>query len=305
VKTDVTFTASLGLVSSTAPLSVFPEGPASVSLNPPALNGGQPSVGTITLTGPAPAGGMVVTLSCNNKDATIPPSVKVEAATTTATFNIKTVKIAVPVAATITARYGTQIQTAVLSIAPPGISSMVLNPASVTGTAPAGVTLILAEPAPAGGLRIVLSCDQPAATVPAQIVIPSGKTTASFTVRTVGVPAQLVVNVKAMIGNVPKLAPLTILPPSLLSLILETPVVDGGNGSGGVVTISSPAPPVGLIVTLASNQKGAAPPVNVTIPAGRTSASFSIKTTKVTAQTMATITATFGGTSQTATLTIN
>jgi hypothetical protein len=58
------------------------------------------------------------------------------------------------------------------------------------------------------------------------------------------------------------------------------------------------------VVTLGSNSQDATVPATVTIPAGKTSATFTVKTTKVGSKTAVTISAGFGGSSKTALLTV-
>src|SRR5467141_1448548 len=66
---------------------------SSVALNPMSVTGGSPSTGTVTLSGPAPSGGAVVSLSSDNKAVAAVPasgSVTVAAGATTATFPVNT-----------------------------------------------------------------------------------------------------------------------------------------------------------------------------------------------------------------------
>jgi len=72
------------------------------------------------------------------------------------------------------------------------------------------------------------------------------------------------------------------------------------------VTLTTAAPVGGAIVTLSStNATVASVPASVTVLAGALSANFSISTTAVTASTPVTIGGSFGGVSQSATLTVN
>src|SRR3989449_9192045 len=60
---------------------------SSVSLNPVSVTSGSTSIGTVTLSAAAPAGGAVVTLSSSDATvATVPASVTVPAGSTRATF---------------------------------------------------------------------------------------------------------------------------------------------------------------------------------------------------------------------------
>ena len=73
-------------------LELLPPGAlASLSLNPTTATGGQSSQGTVTLSSPAPAGGVVVALSSTDTSAAqVPASVTVPAGVTSATFTVTT-----------------------------------------------------------------------------------------------------------------------------------------------------------------------------------------------------------------------
>jgi len=86
--------------------------------------------------------------------------------------------------------------------------------------------------------------------------------------------------------------------------VLNPTSVVGGKTSQGTVTIGSAAPAGGLVISLKSSSTTATVPASVTISAGQTSATFTVKTSAVTTKTTSTITATFGSTSKTAVLTI-
>src|SRR6266478_2263346 len=78
--TTVTISGTYSGATRSASLTVTPASPppptlSSVSLNPANVFGGQSSTGTVTLTGPAPAGGAQVFLSSSNSAARVPSSV--------------------------------------------------------------------------------------------------------------------------------------------------------------------------------------------------------------------------------------
>jgi outer membrane protein assembly factor BamB len=90
---------------------------------------------------------------------------------------------------------------------------------------------------------------------------------------------------------------------SLASLALNPTTVKGGVPSQGIVTLSGPAPASGAVVTLASNRKAAAKvPASITVPAGATSATFTINTKVVLLKKIATISASYAGVTKTAKL---
>ena len=105
------------LATSPAPSSTA----ASLTLNPAAVTGGNTSTGTVTLSSAAPAGGQVVTLGTSHISvATVPPSVTVAAATTSATFTVTTSTVATATNVTISAATGDVMKNADLAVSPGG-----------------------------------------------------------------------------------------------------------------------------------------------------------------------------------------
>ncbi len=92
----------------------------------------------------------------------------------------------------------------------------------------------------------------------------------------------------------------------IASLVLKPAIVVGGLKSQGTVTLSSPAPTGGTVITIATSDAvtTSLPSPTVTVPAGGTTASFAINTIPVTGVISVVITATLGTNSQTATLTV-
>lgn len=94
--------------------------------------------------------------------------------------------------------------------------------------------------------------------------------------------------------------------PSLSSVSLNPSTVVGGNSVTGTVTLTAAAPAGGFVVNLSSsNSSVASVPSSVTVPAGATSANFTVSTSAVSSSTNVTITASANGVSRTATLTVN
>jgi Carboxypeptidase regulatory-like domain len=94
--------------------------------------------------------------------------------------------------------------------------------------------------------------------------------------------------------------------PTLSSLVLNPTSVNGGASSQGTVGLSGAAPPGGASVTLSSNNTSAATvPPSVPVSAGANSATFTVSTSQVSSSRSVVITASAGGTTRTATLTVN
>ena len=285
----------------------------SIVVAPGSVIGGATATGTVTLTEPAPLGGVVVTLSSGKPAATVPPSVTIPAGETSVSFPITTSSVQAATLAGITATANNSA-TETLTIQPPAgtsqgtILSLVINPDTVTGGASATGTVTLAASALAGGVLVTLASNNPAATVPASITIGAGKTTGQFPVSTTPVQSTTVPQITATSANSVS-DTLTIQPGGpgqgqILSLVVSPATVVGGDAATGTVTLVAPAPAAGVFVTLASNKTAATVPDSVTIAAGQTSAQFGIPTSAVVAPTVADITATSANTVSD-TLTIN
>jgi hypothetical protein len=190
------------------------------------------------------------------------------------------------------------------------LSSLSLNPTSVTGGNSSTGTVTLSGAAPAGGAQVGLSSNNGAASVPSSVAVPAGATSATFTVSTSAVAASTTVAISAAYGGVTKTVSLTVTPgsppaPSLSSLTLNpTSVIGGAQSSTGTVTLSGPAPTGGAQVALSSNNGAASVPSSVAVPPGATTATFTVNTSVVTASTTFTISAAYGGVSKSATLTV-
>jgi hypothetical protein len=93
----------------------------------------------------------------------------------------------------------------------------------------------------------------------------------------------------------------------LQGLALSSNSITAGASVTGTVTLSGADPKGGTAVTLQSSSTAAQLPAggSVTVPAGQTSATFTITTQAVSAAQNVTITASYGGVSKTATLTVN
>jgi uncharacterized protein (TIGR03437 family) len=274
----------------------------SVAITPGSVTGGGTAAGTVTLTEPAPLGGVVVTLASGDPAASVPPTVTVPAGATSVSFTISTSSVESVTPAGITATANNSVsETLTIQPAPAGagegtILSLVINPDTVAGGASATGTVTLAAPAPAGGILVTLASDNAAAAVPASITVPQGQTTAQFAISTTPVEATTVPQITATSANsVSDTLTIDASGPGegeILSLVVAPDTVVGGDVSTGTVTLAMPAPAGGVLVTLASNKPAATVPAPITIAEGQTSAQFGIPTSAVAGLTVADITAT-------------
>src|SRR2546427_8240654 len=298
-------------LSSSAPASVAL---SLLTLNPTNVVGGNSSTGTVTLSGAAPSGGAVVTLSSSNTTAArVPSSVTVAAGATSATFTVSTSAVAASTTVSISGTYGGVTRSASLTVTPapppaPTLSSLTLNPTSVTGGNSSTGTVTLSGAAPTGGAGVTLSSNNTtAARVPSSVTVAAGATSATFTVSTSAVAASTTVSISAAYGGVTRSVSLTVTPapppaPTLSSLTLSPANVFGGQSSTGTVTLTGPAPAGGAQVFLSSNNGAARVPSSVIVPAGASSVTFTVNTSFVLISTSATISASYNGTTRATTL---
>jgi hypothetical protein len=85
------------------------------------IEGSNSSIGTVTLSGPAPPGGTIVYLRSSNGIAQVPTKIRVKPGSLKATFTITTSKLAETVAVMITARTGSSTQSATLTVVGNGL----------------------------------------------------------------------------------------------------------------------------------------------------------------------------------------
>ena len=105
-----------------ATLTVLATALSAISLSVPTVVGGSSAIGMAALTGPAPAGGAVVSLSSADP-ITVPASVTVPAGETSATFYVATRVVNGTIAGTITGSYGGASASATLSVTQPTIAT--------------------------------------------------------------------------------------------------------------------------------------------------------------------------------------
>jgi len=190
---------------------------SSLSLNPTSVAGGNSSTGTVTLSGPAPTGGAQVALSSNNGPASVSRSVTIEAGATSATFTVSTSAVASSTTVTISAAYGGVTKTVLLTVTPappppPTLASVTLNPSSVIGGLQSSTgTVTLSGAAPTGGVQVMLSSSNGAASVPISVIVPAGASSATFTVSTSIVLVSTSATISASYNGTTRTASLSVL----------------------------------------------------------------------------------------------
>jgi uncharacterized protein (TIGR03790 family) len=187
---------------------------------------------------------------------------------------------------------------------PVAANSMSFNPREAVGPTQVAVVLTLATPAPSGGEMLNLSSNNSALSVPASVMVPGGMTTATFVANATALPATAEIIVTASNASV-SVANTFVLDPLLGGLGFEANSVKGGQSMPAAVFLNASAPIGGITVQLSTDQPNVSSvPASVYVPEGLSEADFVVTTYPVASNTTVNITASYGGGSQQASLTV-
>lgn len=312
----VTLTATLGTSTQTGSLTVVAASALTVSslaVNPTTVVEGASSTGTVTISGPAPPGGIQVMLTSSDPSVGFQPSanVTVPAGASSTTFTATTTA-GTPAMATITATLNASQQMTTLSVVPaPTLVSVTLAVNTIVGGQNTSGTVTLSAAAPGGNpTTITLVSPDPAVQIPSTVTVLAGSTTANFPVTTLAVTSVHNVTITATLGSGTLMATLMVTPPppTVAEVFFNPPTVAPGQSSTGTVVLNEMAPAGGVTVTLslpASTTAVTLPSTSINVAAGATSATFTATAAaSVTTQTAVQVTATLNNTSQMNSLTV-
>lgn len=215
-----------------------------VGLTPEAVVGGGTIQGSLHILNTAPAGGQVYTLTSSNPSvASVPSSVTIPAGQSSATFTVTTQAVGSPTPVQLTVWSEGNGDHPVLWVDPASgspaatLTSVTLNPTSVTGGASSTGTVTLSAPAPSGGVAVSLATDSTSASAPPGVTVAAGATTATFAVTTTTVTSTTLVTVTATSGSITRSANLTVTAAggagtSLFLNPASNQATSGGDGNG-------------------------------------------------------------------------
>ncbi|HJR06197.1 MAG TPA: FG-GAP-like repeat-containing protein [Pyrinomonadaceae bacterium] len=207
--------------------------------------------------------------------------------------------------------------------APLAYGALTVSPSStiVGGTsAEIEVSLAPGAVAPTGSLPLTISSSNPSIvsvptvsrSMPVAVGIIAGMSNVRFKVDTSNVTAPQTVNINISNNRIgSRIVALRVTPPNtplaVGSIQLQPPFLYGGNDGSGVVSLATGhvAPSGGATVILTNNNASlVSTPASVTIPAGWSDASFPIQTVTTGINTPVNISASYGGATKTAVLTV-
>jgi len=213
--TTVDISATYDGVTRTRTLTVVAPALKSLALSPATFPGGcGTSVGKVTLSGKAPTGGLVVSLTDTNPAAVVPASITVPGGAVSATFTITAPAVSSKQAGTVKATLDGISKSKALTVRPIGVLFLDLSPNPVVGPNPVTGTVTLECSAAPGAVVVTLSSSNAAVAAPdvSSITIPFGTTTGSFTVTTADVSTVSSAVIRATAGGVLKSRTLTVNP---------------------------------------------------------------------------------------------
>jgi len=188
------------------------------------------------------------------------------------------------------------VGTFTISSAPPTPVSVTLAKNPLYSGETTFVAVQLTAAVSAGGATINLSSSNPGAVpVPATVTMPGNTAWTQFQVQAGQVSTATPVTITATLNSGSASAQFTLQPTTLNWITISPATISGGAQPQGIVMLKGQAPAGGAVVSLSSNSPLVNPPASVTVEPGGFSASFPIPTSPVTANTIATVTASYNG----------
>ena len=175
--------------------------------------------GRVTLSQPAPAEGVTVTLSDTLVSATVPATLRILAGATTKTFSVTTTAVAAEVTGTVSASLGGATQSESLTLRPIGMQTLSLSPTSVVGGNGVLGTAKLECRAGPGAVTVGLASSNVGVAEPTtlSISIPAGAQSGTFDITTSPVLAKASTVIAASANGISKTKTLTVTPAAAVS----------------------------------------------------------------------------------------
>lgn len=283
--------------------------PLVVNVSPSTLVGGvQNGAGDVVLPQNATVATAVTLSTSNPAVAGVPSSVTIAKGSNVANFTVTTAAVLANTNVLITGKdaAGTNSFTITVTPAQLNLISLTMSPSTVNGGFNSTGTLTTSGAVPANGVNVALTSSSPgAAQVPSSVLVKHGSTVNTFVATTAVTKTDTTVTITATYNGKTTHGTLLVLAGRTGTLTIKPTEVIGGTNATLTASISTAAPAGGLLVTITDSPYIAGITVNgqaltnggsvtVTIPAGKTTASFTVTTPAVSRQLGTTFTATFG-----------
>src|SRR5262249_31453672 len=222
-----------------------------------------------------------------------------------ATFSATTTGIGPDRSPIITATYNGSSASATLTLSAQAlVSSLVCTPSTLGPNASSTCTVTLSKAAPEGGASIALSTTNSLLTAPTPLTIASGSNSGPFLLSAGSFTTNQSGSVNAAYNGSSHSEPIALAASMTLSSLVCNP---GGLMSAAASTCTatlSQTAPTDTTITLSPSSPLIMTPATLVVPAGTSAQSFTARAGTITADLAGTITATFGASSRTASLTL-
>ena len=303
VATPYSLTATLGSISISRTVQVVPVSMTIVA--PTALMSNTGYTATVQMsgiTGIYSSGKITV---ATTGPITAPASVTFYTGQTFATVYFNTTAVTAPTVAHLTATFGSVSKTAVLNVYP-YLRSFRIGPASGVGGGTFTGYIELYTPVVYDAQELGVDSVDPDLQLGSYTFnIPHGATAFSFPIKTSPVASNTVQSITVGSGSTSLTASVTLTPPPLKSLVLQSPSVTGGGTVNATVTLGGLAASAGDTITLSTSNSAASVQLSTMINNGTISVTFPVHTKTVSVATPVTIKATLGTSTVSQTLTVN
>jgi hypothetical protein len=226
------------IIVSAAGATIAPAPGFSFSLNKDVTPGCKSVRGTVTLTSPAPAEGVTITLSDTLASASTPAELRILPGATSKTFNVTTSPVRASESGTVSATLGGTTRSQNLTVRPMGLSAVKLSPSTVVGGHPSTGTATLECEAGPGPVTVDLSTSNAAVAGPVAptVVVPQGLKSQTFTVVTNPVLSKTSAMITGEASTTTKSRRLNVVPAAVVSPTrLSFGSVPVGQTSGAMV----------------------------------------------------------------------
>ena len=282
----------------------------SLVLTPSNVSGGSAVHGVAYLSGPAPAGGVILNLDASSASVD-DGTVTIPGGRWSAGFSLNSHPVTestdIPLDVTSTTLAGSAEATIHLQSAT--VRRVTVGPAIVTGGTSAIGKVTLTGPASADGLTVYLFSDNDAVTVPSLVTVLPGETVSTFTVTTKPVAtaqtAALLATITDDSTSTGATTTLKVNPPKISYLAFAKKSITGGTSVAGTVTLNGLAPEGGFAIELTADHDSLHVPGGIVYVApGHSTLLFSATRSAVGSDTVVIGGATSGGVSVTSSITI-
>nr|MDT0658176.1 hypothetical protein [Micromonospora sp. DSM 115978] len=190
---------------------------SAISISPASVRDGASAQATVTLVYPDTVDNTVIAWSSDPSVATVPSTTVIPAGATSVTFPVATNAAAPETIVMITAAVGNVTRSAYLMVnavppAGPALSTVSLTPTAIVAGGNATATIRFTGTVPQGAVVQLATSDPAVATVPTEVVVAAGRSSATFNLATAPVDAPTTVTVTADWYGIIRTATATVAP---------------------------------------------------------------------------------------------